>query len=58
MAEEEAKSSAKNVVKRVKGVSIEKPFVIGSMAWLIPKKEESVRLHLPVKRIPSHTNTN
>ena len=40
MAEEEAKTS-KNAVKRVRGVVIEKPIVVGSMAWPLAKKDES-----------------
>lgn len=40
MAEEEAKSS-KSAVKRVRGVVIEKPIVVGSMAWPLAKKDET-----------------
>lgn len=40
MAEEEAKSS-KSAVKRVRGVVIEKPIVVGSMAWALTKKDET-----------------
>lgn len=44
MAEEEAKSS-KSAVKRVRGVVIEKPIVVGSMAWPLAKKDETTVRH-------------